>query len=226
MEPPEEIKILQIPSSQIGLIKEAPVRRWMKGQEEWDKLYHSVAAKVPEQRQKYQKKAEEMLRDAREQGLQLSDEVEATLSRLPSAASHISDATVNSAVEIQEDRRWGPLDLDSERAPPSAICKRVDTVRPQCSSHAYAHLETTQPEALALLKKSIFYTAPVTHRTIPRRKLGSKIRSALDPHDRVSRAPKQSASEEQQTKLSLHGLTMWSGIVKYVFNEPHHLYSC
>jgi hypothetical protein len=73
-----------------------------------------------------------------------------------------------------------------------------------------------QPEALALLKKSIFYTAPSTHRTIPRRKLGAQIRSAFNPHDRVLHPPKQSASEQQQSTGPMHGLQMWSGIVKYI----------
>lgn len=72
-----------------------------------------------------------------------------------------------------------------------------------------------QPEALALLKKSIFYTAPSTHRTIPRRKLGAQIRSAFNPHDRVMHPPEQSASEQQQSTRPMHGLQMWSGIVKY-----------
>jgi hypothetical protein len=70
-----------------------------------------------------------------------------------------------------------------------------------------------QPEALALLKKSIYYTAPITHRTVPKRKIGAKIRSALDPNDRVAHPPKQSASEEQQRHHPMHGLQMWGGIV-------------
>jgi hypothetical protein len=130
MEPPEEIEILQMPASQIGIIKEAPVRRWMEGQQEWDKRYSTAAAKVPEQRRKYEHRAAEILKEAREQGLQLSEEMGEPLSRLPSASSHISSMTVNSSAEIQNDRRWGPLDLDDERVPPSAICNRTDTVCP------------------------------------------------------------------------------------------------
>lgn len=218
MEPPEEIEILQMLPSLIGVIKESPVRRWMEGQQEWDRMYHQTAAKVPEQRQKCEQKAAEMLQDAREEGLKLSVEAEEALSRLPSASSNISDATVNSAVQIQEDRRWGPLDLDGERTPPSAICNRTDTVRGLLSPPLHTH-DVPQPEAIALLKKSIFFTAPVTHRTIPRRKYGTKIRAALNPYDRVARAPKQSASEEQQSRRPMHGLAMWGGIIKYVIRS-------
>jgi hypothetical protein len=129
MEPPEDIDILKMPPSKIGIIKEAPVKRWLEGQNAWDKMFAGEAAKVPEQRLKNKAKAAKMLQDARDKGLLLSEEAEATLSRMPSAASHVSDATVRSGIEIQNDRRWGPLDLANERVPPSAICNRTDTVR-------------------------------------------------------------------------------------------------
>lgn len=128
MEPAEEMHILKMDPSQIGIFKEAPVRRWMDGQKEWDRLFREQAQKVPEQRQKNEAKAKKMIEDARDKGLLLSEEVEANLSRFPSAASDITTQSARSGIEIQGDRRWGPLDLDEECPPPSAICKRRDTV--------------------------------------------------------------------------------------------------
>lgn len=71
-----------------------------------------------------------------------------------------------------------------------------------------------QPESLALLKSSIYYTAPVTHRTIPRVTKADWVRSALDPHDRTAHPPKQSVSEQQQTQNPIHGLSMWDALVR------------
>ncbi|PIL36933.1 hypothetical protein GSI_00623 [Ganoderma sinense ZZ0214-1] len=39
MEPPDQLLALRIPPSEIGLIKEGPVRRWLAGQEAWDKRF-------------------------------------------------------------------------------------------------------------------------------------------------------------------------------------------
>jgi hypothetical protein len=36
MEPREEMSVLAIKPAQIGIIKEAPTIKWLKGQEEWD----------------------------------------------------------------------------------------------------------------------------------------------------------------------------------------------
>jgi hypothetical protein len=65
-----------------------------------------------------------------------------------------------------------------------------------------------------LLKKSIYHTAPITHKTIPRVPKMDLIRAALDPHDKVGRPPQQSASEQQQSENPLHGLSMWDALVR------------
>ncbi|KAJ3533909.1 hypothetical protein NMY22_g7140 [Coprinellus aureogranulatus] len=104
--------------------------------------------------------------------------------------------------EIQIDRRWGPLDLKNEKPPPSAIAARRDT-----------------GEALALLRKSIYHTAPVTHRTVPRMKASDALRASLDPHDNPNEPPQQSVSEEQVDRLqisALHGLRIWEKILGWV----------
>jgi hypothetical protein len=46
MEPPEEIPALRIPPSQVGLIKEAPVRRWLRGQGMWDERFKRRSKKA------------------------------------------------------------------------------------------------------------------------------------------------------------------------------------
>lgn len=72
-----------------------------------------------------------------------------------------------------------------------------------------------QREALALLKKSIYYTAPVTHSRVPKRSAGDTFKAAFDPEDNYMRAPKQSVSEQQTRSpvMSMHGLRIWQGIL-------------
>ena len=69
MEPVEEILALHIPPSQIGLIREPPVRRWLHGQSVWDEQFKRRAKKVFEKRKKFEEKAKEIIRHATQQGL-------------------------------------------------------------------------------------------------------------------------------------------------------------
>lgn len=129
MEPREELACLQISPSQIGLIKEAPALRWNKGQEHWDRLFAKEAQRTLNHRKKIARKAEEMLRSARDQGLYLVGEEDVSgRAKAQNASTERSTSTKPVNGSIQEDRRWGPLDLDDERPPPSAIAKRRDTV--------------------------------------------------------------------------------------------------
>lgn len=55
-----------------------------------------------------------------------------TVVRVASADAQMSAVSVDSvsgSVKIDEFRRWGPLDLENERPPPSALAGRRDTVR-------------------------------------------------------------------------------------------------
>ncbi|PIL36934.1 hypothetical protein GSI_00624 [Ganoderma sinense ZZ0214-1] len=93
----------------------------------------------------------------------------------------------------------GPLDLENETPPPSAIVGRKDT-----------------REAVALLKKVIYHSAPPTHQQVPKLKTTDVIRAALSPNDSALKAPPQSVSE-QQTRMrisSVYGLEMWQSIVE------------
>lgn len=122
MEPEQDIDILQLSAKDIGLLKEAPARRWLSGQEHWDKKFKSSAKRVIKARKKNEEKYQKLLARAYELGLiHVSDDV--GLQRASSGATGADDG------KIQPDRRWGPLDLDEEDPPPSAIAKRRDTVR-------------------------------------------------------------------------------------------------
>lgn len=120
MEPEDQIPALQIRPSEIGLIKEAPTMRWLQGQEEWDKKYRRSAKAAIKQRKKLEVKSEEILAHARAQGLLLVGDSEPQVADV--RQSRLTDRA------IQPDRRWGPLDLENERPPPTAIAKRRDTV--------------------------------------------------------------------------------------------------
>ena len=103
MEPKEEITALQLKPQSIGIIKEAPVVRWLTGQEKWDKKYKHKAHKVIKRRRKYEEKAERLLQHAFEQGV-----IHEGVSRpvADRSHSHRSMASVASGT-IERDRRWG-----------------------------------------------------------------------------------------------------------------------
>ncbi|KAG6903465.1 hypothetical protein C0995_005488 [Termitomyces sp. Mi166 len=170
MEPPNEMKMLQLRPGQVGIIKEGPTRRWLAGQQKWDIRFENSAKKIMKRRATVEALASRMFESARIQGLLVGGPH-------PLRQSSTSE---NKSDGIQDDRRWGPLDLDDERPPPSAIAKRRDT-----------------HEALALLKKTIYHTAPVTHRTVPKLRVSDAILATLNPHDDPNKPPHQSVSEQQ-----------------------------
>ena len=148
MEPVEEMPVLRIPPGQIGLIKEAPVRRWLLGLGVWDKRFKARSKKVLKQRKEFEQKAEEIIRHVTGQGLVVNTEGDARPSREPTgegvrvgegqdevrpklepqSRGKSSRSAFTTTGVIDENRRFGPLDLDDENPPPSAIAKRRDTV--------------------------------------------------------------------------------------------------
>lgn len=50
MEPPSELEALQLPASEIGVIKEGPVRKWMGIQQKWAKKYEKEKRAVQKKR--------------------------------------------------------------------------------------------------------------------------------------------------------------------------------
>lgn len=124
MEDRKDIPCLRLSANEIGLLREAPARRWLTGQQEWDQRFKDVAKKVEKRHKKYRHRIEKTLARAQELGLV----------RVPvsDSASITSASTIEGNDEdgrIQKRRRWGPLDLDDEDPPPSAIAARRDTVR-------------------------------------------------------------------------------------------------
>lgn len=214
MEPIEDIKCLNLDASTIGIIKEAPAVRWKTGQDMWDKRYTHRAKRIMKKKAKYEAKAEKILREAFDQGF-----VHGSHGVVPQSAENMAGNMTEEPkdAQIQVDRRWGPLDLDGEKPPVSAIAGRRDTVRILFLKYRLlAVTDHIQPEAIALLKKSIYHGAPRTHRTVPKRTPAETVRAALDPNDHPTTYPHQSASEEQVKNrvLPVHGLNIWDGIVR------------
>ena len=146
MEPAEEIPALRIPPNQIGLIREAPVRRWLHGQAMWDKQFKRRPEKIFEKRKKFEEKAEQIIRHATRNGLVVKTEAGETQIPLEQVGGgrgeqdearpiagpqdwHKNSRSTSAPIGIiDENRRFGPLDLDDENPPPSAIARRRDTV--------------------------------------------------------------------------------------------------
>jgi len=127
MEPIGEVAALQVRPEEIGIIKEAPLNKWWSGQKEWDKRYRRNAEKAVKQRRSNLTKATRIMAGARDQGLLLGHE-KPLLSQLHRLASNTPALSIQKTGKIESDRRWGPLDLDNENVPPSAIANRRDTV--------------------------------------------------------------------------------------------------
>ncbi|KZT72544.1 alpha/beta-hydrolase [Daedalea quercina L-15889] len=201
MEPEEGIPALQLKPQSIGIIKEAPVKRWLTGQDLWDKKYKHRALKMIKRRRKYEEKAERLLQHAHEQGVIHDSLVRPTVDHR--SRSHFSLASAASGV-IDHDRRWGPLDLGNEVPAPSAIAGRRDTAA-----------------AVALLKKNVYHTAPVTHKMVPKLKTSDVIRGAFEEQDNPRHPPPQSVSEQQvyQPSSPMHGLRIWQSLVTYFMRK-------
>lgn len=137
MEPREKLAALQLAASEIGLLKEAPALRWAAGQDKWDRVYSKHAERVLKQKSRNEEKAKHMLQSAVEQGFVHSshgrsdDDCGVAVKQ----EKHLRKKT--SLGKIQAERRWGPLDLEDERPPASAIAGRRDTVSNRLSTHLW-----------------------------------------------------------------------------------------
>ena len=63
LEPPHELKALNLPPDEVGVIKEGQAMRYLNGQKLWDKKFHRAAKSVEKHRRKNLKMAKE--RDSR-----------------------------------------------------------------------------------------------------------------------------------------------------------------
>jgi hypothetical protein len=118
--------------------------------------------------------------------------------------------------------RWT---LGGENPPPSAIAGRRDTVsriiRFALCYRVYLnpHSLPRQPEALALLRKCVYHTAPVTHNTVPKRKTMEVIRATFDPSDHPVNPPPQSEQQVKANIIPMHGLRIWDFLVGYMMQK-------
>ena len=135
------LQALQMPIENIGKIKSGPVSRYLTGQELWDKKYKRTAKRVDKERAKNEAKAHAMLEQAANEGLLESmsevTEEKRTLQRggEQSESKRFEDGWADLAA-------FGPLDLQGEVPPPSAIAGRRDT-----------------PDALELIRQSLHMRA-------------------------------------------------------------------
>lgn len=129
MEPEEDIQALNIPARLIGIIKEEPVKRWLTGQELWDKRFHKAALQTIQQREHYEKKYATLLETARSQGLELvGDHQRPSEYRRRRASTMSNESMLSTNGEVVQDRRYGPFDVEDERPASSAIVGRRDNV--------------------------------------------------------------------------------------------------
>jgi hypothetical protein len=130
MESKEDVAALRLSPSEVGILKEENLSKWLEGQEEWDRRFKHRAIKIVKQRKSYEVKANSIIKSARARGLLLVGESGGPADR---TTERLSSATICPSPKkfIQEDRRWGPLDLVGERPSPTAIAGRRDTVSRQ-----------------------------------------------------------------------------------------------
>ncbi|KAH9942586.1 alpha/beta-hydrolase [Amylocystis lapponica] len=191
MEPKEELEALCMPPGEIGIIKEAPVKRWLAGQEMWDKKFKYAAQDAMKRRRRYEEKA------ARLCG------THATKALLTWMTLDLNSREGNpTRVRVESDRLWGPLDLGDEKPPPSAIAGRRDT-----------------REAVALLKKNIYHTAPATHLTVPKLKTMDALRAAFDNEDHPTKGPQQSEQQRTNGVPTIHGMRIWQSLLTYFMHR-------
>lgn len=124
MEPESEIEALSIPPRLIGIIKEDPVKRWLSGQEEWDKKFHKQAVQAIRQRDHYHKKFDTLLERARAQGLELVHDAHHPSGYRRRRDSMASVHSTTSAGEIAPDRRYG-------KSAPFILCSAAGLVARQ-----------------------------------------------------------------------------------------------
>lgn len=117
LEPDNELQALQMPIEEIGVIKEGPVQRYLTGQALWDEKFKRQSKRVAKRRHRNEKYAKSMLEQAAQEGL---------LGR--TFEEHEDADDYDEAGNWADLSRLGPLNLEGENPPPSAIAGRRDTV--------------------------------------------------------------------------------------------------
>ncbi|KAG9047560.1 hypothetical protein FS837_002023 [Tulasnella sp. UAMH 9824] len=139
-----ELQSLQIPKEEIGVIKQAPVKRWLEGQGATDNKWKHRGAKVERKREKISASTAKLVREKADGGQRpVVDEA-----ARKSFADPIKEKEDDDDDGFYPDsyRRYTPFDLDGEIIPPAAIAGRKDT-----------------HDALALIEASFRKPVPLAH---------------------------------------------------------------
>lgn len=183
----EELPVLSLSPDDIGIIKSAPVERWLHGQELWRKRFETNMKEVEKQQNKYIKRTATLLAKGRAMGL-LDDQGSLKYSE-------------------KQQRLVTVFDLGSETPPPSAVAGRRDNVSVTCLLYM---AEALQPDSFVLFQAALYRAykaAPpeVKHVTRP---------LVRPRYDVPRRFPHQSPSEQQLVPVNpLHGLAIWSDLM-------------
>lgn len=217
LEPEHQLQALQVPIEDIGKIKAGPVSRYLTGQELWDKKYRRTAKKVDKERAKNEERAKAMLKQAARDGLLDSSNIPS----LKGATRKRGMTTASTRSNIdQEEKTWaeegwadlatfGPLDLQGEVPPPSAIAGRRDT-----------------PDALELLRQSLHMRAHRLYKGSEARSVAARVsfgtsragfrgKSKVRMREATGGSWGQSAAERQVETKSGYGLRAWGDAMNY-----------
>lgn len=205
---------LQMPCDEVGVIKEGPVNRYLTGQELWDKKFRREAKKVEKRRAKNEERAQAMLERAAELGLVGPRWEEAKRKRkLDNSPGNMQKQDSNG--NLQEEDRWadlgtfGPLDLQGERPPPSAIAGRRDT------GEALELLRTSLHMRAKMLGMGHDEGASVLYGLKSGHKVGMHTRNRVRAREVTNARGKQSAAEKEQKTRARYGLKAWGDAISY-----------
>lgn len=121
-----ELQSLQIPKEEIGVIKQAPVKRWLEGQGASDNKWKHRGVKIERKREKISASTAKLVRDKADGGQRpVVDEAARKSFTDPIKEKEDND----DGFYPDSYRRYTPFDLDGETVPPAAIAGRKDTVR-------------------------------------------------------------------------------------------------
>ncbi|KAG8931876.1 hypothetical protein FRC02_002011 [Tulasnella sp. 418] len=196
LEADKELDALNIPREEMGIIKDAPVQRWLEGQQLCDhKWGKSKEASIVNKRKKCEERYAKILGER--SGVEVIDGGETK------GVNKANDGVEEFASEEWDTRRrWDPTDLEEENPPPSAIAARKDT-----------------PDAVTLLKTSFHRPAPhvqVPVRAVPSSAIAAKWTALVHPKKAEAMPITQSASEQQRQSNKVptsHGVRMWSSLM-------------
>ena len=221
------LQALQVPSNEIGRIKAGPVSRYLTGQDLWDKKFKRTAKRVDKERAKNEARAAAMLEQAAREGLlgdpQLLTRKEQEVKIASGQLEKQEEKEIIAEAKWQDDGwadlgSFGPLDLEGEVPPPSAIAGRRDTLDSlellRQSLHMRAHRLKGPSESTAVGAKVSFGS----------NRAGLRGKTRVKLREKAGGNWKQSTAERQVETKANHGLRIWGGAMNYFTgksNEKH-----